>query len=188
MSDRVRAFLAIRLPRELVEAAARIQAAVRGNVPDGVVRWVDPDNFHLTVRFFGDLDPGEVERATAVVQNLRFDEMTVRLGRLSAFPSASRPQILWMGLASEDDRLGMFVRDLDRRLREAGFGPADKPWKSHLTLGRIVRGARVLQGWNRGISIPPEEFRLDMLSLMQSELLPSGARHTALATVGARAD
>lgn len=181
MNDQVRAFVAIRLPSDLREAAAGIQEAVRRNVPGGV-RWVQPHNFHLTVRFLGDLGSREIESAARVVQETRFPKMVVRLGSLSAFPSVSRPQVLWVGLDCEHDLLHRLVTDVERRLFEAGFGTADKQWKSHLTLGRIS-GAHGPKEWNRGISVPPEPYRLDMLSLMRSELLPDGARHTPLATV-----
>lgn len=180
VSERIRAFVALRLPSALREAVADIQAAVRRNVSGA--RWVHPDNFHLTVRFLGDLDGPEVERAAEVVKNTRFHSIVVRLGIVSAFPSVSRPQVLWVGLDSEEDRLQRFVTGFEIRLGEAGFGPADKPWKSHLTLGRISGRGQNPRGWTRGISPPTDPYRLDSLSLFRSELLPGGARHTPLVT------
>jgi len=181
VSGQVRAFVALQLGPELRSAVARVQEAVRRNIPGGV-RWVQPDSFHLTIRFLGDLDETELERAAQVVRETRFPAMSLRLGSVSAFPSVSRPRVLWVGLESEGDRLQRLADDFERRLGEAGFPPADKPWKSHLTLGR-VSGTDVVRGWNRGISPSPEPYRVDTLSLMRSELLPGGAIHTPLVTV-----
>ena len=181
VNGRVRAFVALQLCEELRAAVERVQDAVRRNIPGGM-RWVQPDNFHLTIRFLGDLDEAEVAKAAQVVRDTRFSAMTLRLGDVSAFPSISRPRVLWVGLESEGDRLQRFADEFERRLGEAAFPPADKPWKSHLTLGR-VSGTDVPRGWNRGISPARETYRVDTLSLMQSDLSPSGARHTPLVTV-----
>ncbi|MCA9727957.1 MAG: RNA 2',3'-cyclic phosphodiesterase [Candidatus Eisenbacteria bacterium] len=191
MNDRVRAFLAIEMPGELIADAADVQAVVRERIEPvgrGTVRWVDPRSFHLTVRFFGDLDRRGVERARDVVRGTRFDRIPVRMGKVSAFPSVSRPQVLWVGLEDGGGTLPVLVERLDHRLREAGFGPPDKPWKSHLTFGRVARGARLPDGWHEGIALPASEYRLDSIALMRSELLPTGARYTALERVTAGRD
>jgi 2'-5' RNA ligase len=72
-------------------------------------------------------------------------------------------------------------------LRKAGFGPADKPFRPHLTLARVREGARGLD-LVRGAAIPPRPAPglLDRIVVMKSELHPSGSRYTALTEVRLR--
>jgi 2'-5' RNA ligase len=189
MSDRIRAFLALRLPAELSAAAATIQDDLRDRFPPRAIKWVGPELFHLTVRFFGDLDPRQIETATAVVRELdrNFPPVAVRIEGVSAFPSPARPQTLWVAVGDRETRLDQLVARLDQRLRETGFGPADKPWKSHLTIGRAHREARLKldPGRTRGLTWPGDNFTIRTVALMQSELRPEGPRYTPLGTATA---
>jgi len=194
MGDRIRSFLAVLLPPALVAAAAEIQGQARERFTPGTVRWVDPALFHLTLRFFGDLDREQVERARAVLREFdhRVPPAPVRIGAVSAFPNPARPQTLWIavedapaetrGAASTARTLADLAAEVDRRLRTAGFGPADKAWKSHLTIGRAARDARLKMDpdWTTGLPRPSGEFRIDRLALMRSELRPQGPRYTPL--------
>jgi 2'-5' RNA ligase len=184
----IRAFLALPLPDDLAGPAEEVQRALRDRLGREAVRWVPPESFHLTVRFFGDLGPAEVGRARAVIDEVAamqgFAPMPVRLGALSAFPSPARPQVLWLGVDS-GGIVEAFVIHLEALLEKAGFGPPDKPWKSHLTLGRVARGARLARGWERSVSCPGAEGRLERIALMRSELGPGGARYTVVAVAAA---
>ena len=205
MGETTRTFLAILLPRELREAAGNVQAQMREIFPPGAVRWVAEENFHLTLRFFGDLDRKALGKASAVVEGFdgHVPAMAAHLGTASAFPSPSRPQTLWVAVQDKGGELDRFAAEVDLRIREAGFGPSDKPWKSHLTLGRVGRDARLRlpSDWSAGVTagsrvgvkggstagLPAqhEEFTIHTIALMQSELRPQGPRYTPLRTASA---
>jgi RNA 2',3'-cyclic 3'-phosphodiesterase len=189
MSERVRAFMAMLLPVPLKAAATQRQEQLRVIFPVGSVRWVGSENFHLTVRFFGDLDRKALSKATGVVESLEGEipAIPVRLGPVSAFPSPSRPQTVWVAVDSEEGRLDALAALIDRRIREAGFGPADKPWRSHLTLGRVNREGvvRPPAGWSGGLTGDAGDSTIGTIALMQSELRPQGPRYTPLRTVSA---
>lgn len=191
---RVRSFLAINLPRAMVAAAERLQEEMRRGVGAGIVRWVDPGNFHLTARFFGDLNPEELGRASRVVGAFdgSFEPARVRLGRLSAFPSPRKPEVIWLEVVSPAGELDALQRSIDEQLIGAGFGPADKPWRSHLTLGRVPRERRippdVARLWlgSGGLTADSTDDSIDAIALYRSELRPEGPRYTALKTALAR--
>ena len=189
MAETVRAFLAVLLPRELREAAARVQEEMQGLCPAGAVRWVASENFHLTLRFFGDLDRKALGKARAVVESFQgtVPAMPARLGEASAFPSPARPQTLWVAVEEPSGALDRFAALVDGKIREAGFGPADKPWKSHLTLGRAGRdrALRLPPGWTAGLTRVDVESTINTIALMQSELRPQGPRYTPLCTASA---
>ena len=90
-----------------------------------------------------------------------FAPVTVRITEVSAFPSADPPAgDLDRGRGSARGRLAALAAEIDRRIREAGFGPADKPWKSHLTIGRTARDRhlRLDPGWTAGLTWQAERL------------------------------
>ena len=184
MSERTRSFMALLLPKEMVQAAASLQEQARGCFPPGTVRWVDPSRFHLTVRFFGDLDQKALEKASSVVASMEgaFAPVRVRIAEVSAFPSPDRPQLTWIGVDDGAGRLAALVREIDLRIREAGFGPADKPWKSHLTIGRTARERHLKldPAWTSGLTWPADDFTIRIVALMRSDLRPQGPAYTPL--------
>jgi 2'-5' RNA ligase len=182
----VRAFVAVLLPSPLRDAAAEIQDAVRDRMPARAVRWVDPANFHVTVRFLGDLDRAAIERARGVIQQeAGFAPIGATLGAVSAVPSEGRPSVIWVDLQEQGNAFASLVQRVEQSLLAAGFGPPDKPWRSHLTLGRAERGTRPPRDWNRIEVSSPAVYRLHELALMRSELRPGGPRYTALETAHA---
>ncbi|MBK8230027.1 MAG: RNA 2',3'-cyclic phosphodiesterase [Candidatus Eisenbacteria bacterium] len=184
-----RVFLALVLPPGLIETAWGVSLRMQEVAPPGLVRWVPRENFHLTLRFFGDLDRARLDRALSETAALdgAFPAVTARLGTVSAFPSESRPSVLWIGLQS-GGKLEALAAEVDRRLVAAGFGPADKPWKSHLTLGRIGREERISPPLARNLlssgrlTAETSEDTIGAIALIESELRPQGARYTPLRT------
>lgn len=184
----VRAFLALLVPGDLVDAATAVQEELRSLWPGARIRWVPPQNFHLTVRFFGDLDPMRLASASRMVRETRLGPMEVALGWCSAFPTEAQPSVLWVGLEDLAGRLGGQVRELDERLVADGFGPPGKPWKSHLTLGRVPREGKLRARAEefRSVRIPKQTFVLEELALMRSDLRPQGPVYSPIETVRVR--
>jgi RNA 2',3'-cyclic 3'-phosphodiesterase len=189
MGERKRCFMALLLSEDLRRAAALVQDQMRGLFPEGAIRWVAPENFHLTVRFFGDLDGRGVEKALRMVEEMdhQFSAVPVRLAGASAFPSAARPQTLWLALGPDGGGLEELALSVDGKIREAGFGPPDKPWKSHLTVGRAGRELhlKIDPAWTARLTWGGEESTITTIALMQSELRPQGPRYTPLRTASA---
>ncbi len=189
MGERTRAFLAFLLEQPILDAAADVRRQMRELFDPGSVKWVEPGNFHITVRFFGDLDRKGLDRAMRVVGELdgKFEAVPVRIETVSAFPSPSRPQTLWIGVSSEEDGLAVLAGSVDLALRKAGFGRPDKPWKSHLTVGRVRRGVsvRVPRDWTAGLTWAAGDSNISRIALMESELRPQGPRYTPLRTASA---
>jgi 2'-5' RNA ligase len=184
MPGLVRAFFAVLLPESVVEGAGAVAEVLKERFPQGSVKWVPKANYHLTLRFFGDLDAAAIARASSILADLEpgFRPIPVRLGQVSAFPAAARPQTLWIHVEDEGDALARLAAAVDQRCREQGFGPADKPWKSHLTLGRAGRDVRLRPdpSWSRVDGGETCRGSVRAVALMRSELRPQGARYSIL--------
>jgi 2'-5' RNA ligase len=156
------------------------------------VAWVPAPNLHLTLSFLGEQSEERLVEALAALEEAAVASapFEVALHGLGAFPGLARPRIFWVGLAEG----GPAARGLQARLAGAlvarGFPPEARPWHPHLTIGRVPDerrwlregGAAVRQEVTRAGSRAVARLPITAMSLMKSDLAPSGARYTALAT------
>ena len=183
----VRTFVALLIPPDWAAHLGALAATLAAGT--GGLSWVKPENLHVTLRFLGDLDETAVDRArTAVSQALALATAPrARLGPLGAFPNLSRPRVLWVGLSEGADAVSALAATADEGLRDAGFGPSDRPFRAHITLARVREGARGLETLLKAANPePPAAALLDRVAVMKSDLHPSGSRYTALQEVRLR--
>ncbi len=182
MAETWRSFVAIDLPDVGRERAVREIEALQQGRSD--VRWVRESQLHLTLRFLGDV---EVERIDGVRDALRgiaprHAPIRLTLSGLGRFPPRGRPNVFWMGLGGELDLLDDLAGDVERALARLGFPPERRPFRPHVTIGR-VRGPRGLRELEAAVRVRDDEFTLelpaiDAFRLYRSELDPDGARHS----------
>jgi 2'-5' RNA ligase len=173
----IRAFLAIDLSDEARAAAAELVRRLRGRAGSERVRWVRPENLHVTLRFLGDVDPARTREIAARVRG-EVDGIApfeLRLGALHAFPSERRARVVALAVEPEPE-LAALAAAVERGVVAAGFEPERRPFNGHLTLGR-VRGRRtpLLRG---GCEAP--SFAVDAFVLFRSEATPAGSHYTPL--------
>lgn len=179
MGDEVRVFFAIELGDAAHEAAAQVLRELRRAPGADAVRWVRPEAMHVTLRFIGEvasqrLAPLVREVAVEVAGTAGFE---LGLGAACLFPSPRRPRVVALELGPRD-RLAELAASVERGVVAAGLEPEERPFRAHLTLGRLRRGRPPRTeglGAPRGTVSPVSE-----IVLFRSELAPSGAQYTAL--------
>ena len=133
----MRTFIGVFPPPALQQAIAERIDAVRR--PGDGISWVKRDNLHFTLRFLGELTPARVERvaraAAAAVAGAPAFEASI--GAAGAFPDFRRPQVLFFHVENGSAALETLARSADEALLREGFGSADKPFRAHLTVGRV---------------------------------------------------
>ena len=150
------------------------------------VRWTDPGELHLTLRFFGDVAPElvpPIEGALrAAVSNMSPIPMT--LTALGAFPNLRHARVVWVGLDAPSD-LELLQHRIEQRVEPLGFPSDGKPFRPHVTLGRVREGARlpaaadrILGGHHQGAS-----FLGDRVVLYESRAIKGRHQHHPLATL-----
>ncbi len=109
--------------------------------------------------------------------------LTLAVAGAGAFPTPARAQVLWLGLAS-DAALDALARRVDDACAASGLGRETRPFRAHLTVARLRRGARV----DRAALAPalaavraPDPFVVRSVDLVASTLTRAGARHDVLA-------
>ena len=176
----MRAFVAVFPPPEVREALA---GAARELPVSGEVRWIRPENVHLTLKFLGDVPEDDLHRIAGVLDplRLRHEPFEARLSGFGGFPSAERARIVWAGIGEGSGALRALARDVDASLEALGFEREDRAYVPHLTLGR-ARGRPVALGV---VETPSNivGFRVRSVELVESVLgAGGGAAYTTKAT------
>jgi 2'-5' RNA ligase len=177
----------VRIQRDLARVTRRLSLA---SIP---VRWVPPQNLHLTLRFLG--EQAESERGSIVdVLNRAAedaDPFEVSFGAVGAFPSPRQPKVIWIEVEAVP-RLRLLRGSLEREMARAGFGTDAVPFRPHVTLGRASRGStpgafRDFVPASGAIEVN-SVLRVSALDLVRSRTLSGGAEYELLDRVrlGAR--
>lgn len=179
----IRSFIAIDFPEETRKALEDIQKELKRC--GAGVRWVKPGSIHLTLKFLGNIQAAQVEDiALAVAQEIR-DQPPITLGAagLGAFPSLRKPRVIWIGMEGEVQRLTRIQARVENALEPLGFVREKRPFRPHLTIGR-VKDHRRLQALIDAMATldmePFNSFDADEIILYKSDLRPTGAIYTKL--------
>ncbi len=182
--ETIRTFVAADLPNSHRDPVARCIEKLRRTGAD--VKWAEPENLHLTLRFLGEIDAARVARADAALRAVAAasSAFEARLSGLGCFPNARAPRVIWLGFDAGREALTGLAGAVERELAQAGFPAADKPFAPHLTLGR-VRGPRGLDALKALLEGPPgtfaaEPFRVGHVTLYRSTLTPAGPVYAVL--------
>jgi len=191
----IRVFVAAPIPPPAKLVLSKVIESLTGKIPEGV-RWVNPDAIHLTIKFLGDIAPGQVAEITEAMGRAvaQISPFQIRLWGLGTFPNATfpnnnRPRVLWVGVEGNLTRLTELQEITENELAALGYTKDRRPFNPHLTLGRVRD--RVTKQTRRGIgsmvfSEEPEgseHWLVESVELIQSHLGPGGASYTTLANV-----
>jgi RNA 2',3'-cyclic 3'-phosphodiesterase len=138
------------LDGELRAALGALKSAASAEVDE--LRWIDPQEWHLTLAFMGPTAEAEIPRLVEAINEVAANHapFAIPTGGLGAFPSRREVRILWYGLADRSRRLA----ELAIAVRIAVDTETSSPFRAHLTLAR-ARG-------DRGVSIPAPTWKVPM--------------------------
>ena len=178
-----RTFIAIEMPVKVKDMIASHVERLKGLVPRGV-KWVDPQTTHLTLAFLGNLPNERLSALPRLLDAVAADSPPIRLrtGLLGAFPSPTRPRVLWLGLEGDTQLLTITQRRLQDALETDCFPREQRAFKPHITLGRARdKGFIPLPKTAlNGLAENTLSFEVRDIVLMSSILTPSGPIHTPL--------
>jgi len=181
----MRTFIAIPIPEPCLEVLAEMQRLLQ--VSRAEVRWTKIPSIHLTLKFLGEADPEIISDLAkslgAVTKQVR--QFDLRLSGLGSFPNEKNPRIVWCGIRGDTDVLSRMQAEVETVCADFGFSPEDRPFRPHLTLGRI-KGRKnskplmdcIAKGYDQECG-----FRADRFNIYKSVLKPEGAVYTVLETI-----
>lgn len=170
-----RLFIALDLPDDVIHALDRLCEGLPG------IRWCDVDQFHLTLRFLGEVEQGtfyEIGEALADVSSPPFE---LALKGLGQFPPRGAPHTLWAGVDDPAQALPVLRRRIERRLEEVGIEPERRKFAPHVTLGRFRSPPpeeRLASYLFRRNLFRTERFPVSSFRLYSSRLRPEGSLYS----------
>jgi RNA 2',3'-cyclic 3'-phosphodiesterase len=178
MKNTLRTFVAVEISDPIRARAAELFAALGG--ASAKVKWVEPHNLHLTLKFLGDVHQREIAAACrAVAQGataLTPFELEVR--GVGAFPTAARPRTVWLGGGAGADRMLLMHDRVDAALAELGYRSEHRRFQTHLTIGRVRGGGPAIAELGKLIQQHADflagRMTVDKLSIFSSTLTPAG--------------
>ena len=181
----IRAFVAVDLEPQTVQKIAEAIVQLRPRIPG--IRWLPPANFHLTLKFIGDIDEAKVEPIAAALERdlCPFSCFTINAKGLGVFPDLKRPRILWVGLVGGE--LNALASRVEKALVPFGVSAERRAFTPHLTVGRWrqFNGSHKELGDEIGNWSGRDFGRSNVgeVILFQSVLKPEGAVYRPLKTV-----
>lgn len=183
MSNIIRTFIAIELPEKIIYTIRKVQEEIKSY---GLkIRWVRPENIHLTLKFLGDIQEADTEKVARAISESVTDYSAISLAvkGIGVFPGIKKPRVLWLGISKQLDLLTALQQTLDEKLEAMGFPKEKRPFKGHLTLGRIkskIDPKTLHDVLKKFIQFESEPFVADKIILYKSDLKPKGAVYTKL--------
>ena len=190
MSEPVRTFIAVELSPQ---ARAYLAQTIQSMKDQGTqsVRWVRPEGIHLTLKFLGGIPLPMVEKVTQALKEAcrGVKSFDLALSQTGAFPNAERPRVLWIGLSGDLDPLAELQTRIASRMQRLEFPAETRRFSPHVTLGRVRDNTGTPERRRIGEALGKVEvkdepsWRVEMVNLMKSTLMPTGAVYTALAKI-----
>jgi len=157
----MRLFVALDLPWSLREQLSGLTMGLAG------VRWVAPENYHITLRFIGEMPGHKAEEIDLALASLRARGFALELSGVGVMEKAGRVTALWAGVA-RNPALEHLRGKIDTALQRAGVAAERRRFSPHVTLARLddraaePRLANWIQAHNlyRSAPVPIEHFTL----------------------------
>ena len=187
-TGQMRLFVAIPIPEPVRVEMTRIQRALQSLAPPRAIVWARPEQFHLTLRFLGDIPAVRLEKMRAAVGAVcaNFRPLPLRAAGVGFFPNARSPRVVWVGIQDEGNRLIDLQKQIEAAVQPFTTERGAANFTGHATLGRVKKLKRADAGKlaARAQAIGDRRFGDWMareIEIVQSELSPAGARHGLLA-------
>lgn len=186
----MRAFLAIDLPLELKQELWNLKKIEEPQ--QAKLKWVEEENFHITLRFFGTISENLIEKIFKCIKKVcqEISSFKLALRDVGAFPERGLPKVIWIGVENGENLLEYLYRDLEVALKPLKLGDKKEKFHPHITLIRVkeVRDGKALKDYLERLKKEAEklkgkEFMVRELVLFKSDLLPTGPKYTPLGKI-----
>ena len=183
----MRLFVGVRVSLATANGLARaVETLARRARDSGAdLKWVPPASYHVTLKFLGSTRAEAVDavvdalgRACAGAQKHAF-----KTGRLGAFPSLEKANVLWAGVDEPSGALAALAAAIDSAMTAVGYPAEQRPFHAHVTLARAKETRALSQ-----LVLPVAEqmfgeTRVDAVTLFESETKPTGSVYKEIARI-----
>jgi len=185
-----RLFVAVSIPEHVKVTIERLQDQLRRAVPGKTVRWTRREQFHLTLKFLGNVDAEHLDGLIASLRGACLGSPVLRLraGQIAFFPDPRRPRVVWTRVLDRNGGLTSLQRAVETASAAFTKQAPEPTFAGHVTLGRCRRITRTQADMLSALAKTMDEeifgeWTADHVELIRSELSSTGPRHTTLASL-----
>jgi 2'-5' RNA ligase len=179
-----RLFVALDIPEDIRQHLWLLNSGVPG------ARWLEPDQFHLTLYFIGEVDGVTADEVDEILSNVSFSPFPLTLKGVGTFPKRGDPKVLWAG-CHPHDALTNLHNQIKKALKKIhDEEEAAQEFVPHVTLARFkdVSARKVAQFLQHHHDFETQSFEVSQFHLYSSALSGDGARYTRELTYGDAAE
>jgi len=179
-----RLFLAIKLIPD--DSLLKVYYSLKETLRRDKIRWVDPDNFHLTFKFFGNTSEDKIDIISNIVNETisSYGSIHIEVSKIGVFGSSYKPRVIWFGI-NDNEKLMRLGIDLINNLDIGGFHKDRQNFIPHFTIGRITKITDKQMFNNSIIAIEDlivQQTIVDRIILYESILLAKGAQYDEISS------
>lgn len=169
----MRLFIGVPVPIKLAETLLRVARS-----PEfAKARWTEPEKFHLTLVFLGEVSETRVSCIEYELAQIHMAPFEISFANLNIFPRAG---ILFVEIA-RSPRLLRLQSTVEDRMAGCGCAGDSRPYCPHITLARLRAAVRISKA---GLALPAfvhQRFRVEVINLYRSHLTAAGSTYEVIA-------
>lgn len=174
------------IPIHLTDESRQTIGLIQQEMRDDKIKWVHPENTHLTIKFFGETSEDRIDDICEAMDDaaIGIEPFTLRMERLGIFGSRYKPKVIWLGF-DENQEIIRLQKNILKELEKIDIYEDRQNFVPHLTIGRIkfIKHKRFFQEtidkYKEAFS---QENTIEKFHLFESILKPAGPRYEIVET------
>lgn len=173
----MRLFIAVPIPKKVKQELLALRSPVEG------MRWQDPEQMHLTLKFLGEKNKSFTKKLQKRLATIAHPSFTLSIDGIGSFPEGKSPKVVWAGI-SKNELLVQLQKKVEVCCQEMGIAPEKRAYKPHITLTRVKGSAKqeVESFINQNKEFNMADIPVNEFVLYESKLDAEGAQHHRLQT------
>lgn len=185
LKSTIRSFFAIALPPSLKNEVSEFIQQLKTQFPAHAIRWVKSEHLHITLQFLPAINTEDVARllSEAKLAMVESIDSLLTLGSLAFLPNERRPHVLILDV-SPAAPLIILANALGKAICNVGYAVETRPFRGHLTLGRVENSKALRHFALEQIEVPDfSTMEMTEIIYYQSEQTQQGSRYIELGKI-----
>lgn len=179
-----RLFIALNLPQNIKDEISDLINKLAKQNSKTLIKWVKPKSMHLTLHFLGYLSEEKIGQVKLAMQSFqgKFGRLQFRFGKINTFPNLTSPRVIFIECNQVNSKSIFKLQELlGEKLIQLGIRVDKRPWKPHLTLGRVKVEKKLQIPLDLSLPSPlATAFIINSFDLIESKLKPAGSKYSKI--------
>ena len=177
----MRCFLAVDIPEHIKKNLLQVVHNIKKDLTG--VKWVEPYNLHITIKFLGEIEDKKVPGLLEVLEGRlsHSGTFTLKLKNFGFFPDIRRPRVFWVGVEDKEENLKKLWKEIENIIPKFGVSRDNRSFTPHLTLARIKKPIKIKKSSLDELKeFESSPFNVDTLVFYKSVLTSKGPIYTKI--------